>query len=204
MLNEYPEETIYALMNFTSTHDISRAINMFGCEKEFSPYKEWYWDPVDNSHEHCKDYKMSKEDYERAKEIYKAYISALAFLPGNLSIFYGDEAGIEGLGNLANRKTYPWGREDTDLVEFFTNIGKVRVNNSFLEQAELNVFKINRDYLMFERVNGEDRMLFAVNRTDNEVNFKVPEEYSDSEDVYVLKKSRKGHLGPYGSIALKK
>ena len=24
------------------------------------------------------------------------------------------------------------------------------------------------------------------------------------DDVYVLKKSRKGHLGPYGSIALKK
>ena len=204
MLNEYPEETIYALMNFTSTHDISRALNMLGCESEFSPYKEWYWDPVDNSHEHCKDYKMSKEDLIRAKEIYKAYISALAFLPGNLSIFYGDEAGIEGLGNLANRKTFPWGEEDSDLVEFFTSIGKVRVNNKFLEQADLNVFKINRDYFMFERVSGEDKMLFAVNRTDNDVDFKVPEEYSDSEDVYVLKKSRKGHLGPYGSVAIKK
>lgn len=204
MLNEYPEETIYALMNFTSTHDISRALNMLGCEGEFSPYKEWYWDPVDNSHEHCKDYKMSKEDLIRAKEIYKAYISALAFLPGNLSIFYGDEAGIEGLGNLANRKTFPWGEEDKDLVEFFTDIGKVRVNNKFLEQADLNVFKINRDYFMFERVNGEDKMLFAVNRTDNDVDFKVPDEYSDGEDVYVLKKSRKGHLGPYGSVAIKK
>ena len=204
MLNEYPEETIYALMNFTSTHDISRALNMLGCESEFSPYKEWYWDPVDNSHEHCKDYKMSKEDLIRAKEIYKAYISALAFLPGNLSIFYGDEAGIEGLGNLANRKTFPWGEEDSDLVEFFTSIGKVRVNNKFLEQADLNVFKINRDYFMFERVSGEDKMLFAVNRTDNDVDFKVPDEYSDGEDVYVLKKSRKGHLGPYGSVAIKK
>ena len=204
MLNEYPEDTIYALMNFTSTHDISRALNMLGCDHEFSPYKEWYWDPVDNSHEHCKDYKMSKEDLIRAKEIYKAYISALAFLPGNLSIFYGDEAGIEGLGNLANRKTFPWGEEDSDLVEFFTSIGKVRVNNKFLEQADLNVFKINRDYFMFERVSGEDKMLFAVNRTDNDVDFKVPDEYSDGEDVYVLKKSRKGHLGPYGSVAIKK
>ena len=204
MLNEYPEETIYALMNFTSTHDISRALNMLGCDHEFSPYKEWYWDPVDNSHEHCKDYKMSKEDLIRAKEIYKAYISAMAFLPGNLSIFYGDEAGIEGLGNLANRKTFPWGEEDSDLVEFFTSIGKVRVNNRFLEQADLNVFKINRDYFMFERVSGEDKMLFAVNRTDNDVDFKVPDEYSDGEDVYVLKKSRKGHLGPYGSVAIKK
>ena len=67
MLNEYPEDTIYALMNFTSTHDISRALNMLGCDHEFSPYKEWYWDPVDNSHEHCKDYKMSKEDLIRAR-----------------------------------------------------------------------------------------------------------------------------------------
>ena len=130
-------------------------------------------------------------------------ISVLGFLPGNLSIFYGDEAGIEGLGNLANRKTYPWENEDKDLVEFFTSIGKVRVSNSFLEQASLNVFKINRDYMMFERVNGDDKVLFAVNRSDNEVDFKVPEEYQDSEEVYVLKKSRKGHLCPYGSVALK-
>ena len=38
---------------------------------------------------------MSKEDLIRAKEIYKAYILAMAFLPGNLSIFYGDEAGTQ-------------------------------------------------------------------------------------------------------------
>lgn len=204
MLNEYPEETIYALMNFTSTHDISRAINMFGCDREFSPYKEWYWDPVDNSHEHCRDLKMSKEDYERAKEIYKAYISTLAFLPGNLSIFYGDEAGVEGLGNLANRKTYPWGNEDKDLVEFFTKIGKIRVSNTFLEQAKLNVYKLNRDLFMFERSTDDDKVLVAINRTDSDKEFIVPDEYKDSEEIYVLKKSRKGQLGPYGAVALKK
>ena len=79
----------------------------------------------------------------------------------------------------------------------------MRVSNSFLEQAELNIFKINRDYMMFERVNGNNKMLVAVNRTDNEVDFKVPDSYQDSEEVYVLKKSRKGHLGPYGSVALR-
>ena len=39
-------------------------------------------------------------------------------MPGILSIFYGDEVGVEGLGNLANRKTYPWGKEDKSLLEF--------------------------------------------------------------------------------------
>ena len=204
ILNEYPEEVIYALMNFTSTHDISRVLNMLGCDGEFSPYKEWYWDLINNSHEHCKDYKMSEEDYDRAKEIYKAYISVLTFLPGNLSIFYGDEAGVQGLGNLANRKTFPWGDEDKDLVQFFTKIGKVRVSNSFLEQAQLNIYKINRDYMMFERSNGENKVLVAVNRTREECDFKVPDEYQDSEEVYVLKKSRKGHLDSYGAVALRK
>ena len=36
ILREYPEETINSLMNFTSTHDISRAINYFTDENEFN------------------------------------------------------------------------------------------------------------------------------------------------------------------------
>ena len=205
IINEYPEESIYALMNFTSTHDISRPITVFGSKEEFSPYSEWIWDALKkDDRDYCEKFTLTKEEYEHAKEVYKAYVTTLAFMPGILSIFYGDEAGVEGLGNLSNRKTFPWGKEDQDLVEFFTSIGKIRLNNNFLEQATLNLLKINRDYLMFERNSNNHSAIIAVNRTDQNQPIELPEEYQDKEVIYTLKKSTKTSLSPYGAIAIKK
>ena len=36
-------------------------------------------------------------------------------MPGNLSIFYGDEVGIQGMGNLSNRKPFSWNNIDNEL-----------------------------------------------------------------------------------------
>ena len=48
-----------------------------------------------------------------------AYVFSLAFMPGLLSIFYGDEIGVQGIGNLDNRKPMPWDNPDLALLEFF-------------------------------------------------------------------------------------
>ena len=200
---EYPEDTINTLMNFTSTHDISRVINILGTD-DFNEYGEWAWDPKNNTHDECKKRKLTKEEYEKAKEKYEAYSLALATLPGIMSIFYGDEVGIEGLGNLANRKTFPWGNEDQELLEHFRKIGNLKINQPFLETADLKMLKINRDHLMFERIKENEKALIAINRTDEEKDIEMPEEYKEAETIYTLKKSRFGHLGPYGGIVLKK
>ena len=205
IINEYPEESIYALMNFTSTHDISRPITVFGSKEEFSSYSEWIWDALKkDDRAYCEKFTLTQEEYEHAKEVYKAYVTTLVFMPGILSIFYGDEAGVEGLGNLSNRKTFPWGKEDQDLVEFFTSIGKIRLNNNFLEQATLNMLKINRDYLMFERNSNNHSALIAINRTEEPQDIEIPEEYQQKEVIYTLKKSTAKTLAPYGAIAIKK
>lgn len=38
--------------------------------------------------------------------------------PGAPTIYYGDEAGVCGFTDPDSRRTYPWGREDTDLIAF--------------------------------------------------------------------------------------
>lgn len=38
--------------------------------------------------------------------------------PGAPAIYYGDEAGLCGFTDPDNRRTYPWGREDFELIEF--------------------------------------------------------------------------------------
>lgn len=46
--------------------------------------------------------------------------------PGSPMVYYGDEAGLEGFEDPFNRRTYPWGREDGELLEWYTALGKAR------------------------------------------------------------------------------
>ena len=72
-----------------------------------------------------------------------------------------------------------------------------------MEEADLKVHNINVNYIAFERTNGEEKTFVVVNRTPEEQLFIVPEEYKQSSQVYTLKKSKPGSVGPYGAIALK-
>ena len=145
---------------------------------------------------------MSVEDYKRAKEILKAYTFCLDFMPGIFSIFYGDEVGVQGLGNLENRKTYPWGRSDRELLEYFRYLGEIRNNEEFLKKAGLNIVDLNNDYFMFEREGKDGAALIAVNRTNDDKKILVPEKYETPSKIYTLNNSNRKVLHPYGGVSL--
>ena len=42
--------------------------------------------------------------------------------PGAPTIYYGDEVGVAGWTDPDNRRTYPWGKEDIDLLEFIKQL----------------------------------------------------------------------------------
>ena len=200
---DYPLDTILSSMIFTSTHDISRAINIFGT-KEFQYTGEWAWNLNNNDRDWQKEFKMSQEELDRGKEIYKSYLYTLTFLPGILSIFYGDEVGLQGMGNLSNRRTFPWNNIDHDLLKYFIGIGKIRGKEKFLETADFNVVDINDKYFMFERINEDEKALITVNRSSNPVGIYIPSEYRDSIELDSLNDSSKEALNRHGGIVLKK
>lgn len=200
---EYPDETLYSLMNFTSTHDISRALDIFGT-KEFQYTGEWAWDLNNRDINYQKDFKLTAEEYQRGKEIYKTYLFTLAFLPGILSIFYGDEAGLQGLGNLANRKPFPWHNIDTDLLNYVKWLGLIRKKENFLEQADLQVDDITSQILMFERLTDYNDALVLINRSSNKININLPNSFKDEEIAYSLSNSNKEEIAPHGGLVLKK
>lgn len=201
---EYPIDTLNSLMNFTSTHDITRAINIFGTH-EFRYSGEWAWNLNNESDlEWQKNYQLSFEEYQRGKEIYKAYLYVLTFFPGILSIFYGDEVGLQGMGNLANRRPFPWHNIDKDLLKFFQSLGEIRQKEQFLEEADLEIIEINNEYIMFKRHTLTESILIAVNRSNGKIKIFLPEEYTDYEKTYFLGKSSKEELDSYGALVLKK
>lgn len=45
--------------------------------------------------------------------------------PGAPTIYYGDETGVCGWTDPDSRRTYPWGREDFELIEFHRYIIRI-------------------------------------------------------------------------------
>lgn len=199
----YPTDSFYSAMNFTSTHDMTRGINLWD-DKIFNYFGQWPWNLNNEDHKWAQSYKMSRQQYEEVKKVYEAYVFFMTFYPGILSVFAGDEMGVQGIGNLDNRKPLPWDNIDEELLEFFKQVGAIRKEESFMHDADIIVKNINVNYAVFERIKEEERMLVVVNRTNVEQKFIVPSEYSNADKVYTLKKSKPGEIGPYGGIAIKK
>ena len=202
MMYEYPDGTLFSAMNSTSTHDITRGINLWD-KNIFQENGEWPWNLKNTNPDFIRSYQLN-DKYEQAKAIYMAYVYTLEFFPGILSIFYGDELGVEGIGNLDNRKPFPWGKGDQELLQFFQKMGQIRKEEPFMQQANYRTREITPRHFSYERLSEDEKLLFLVNRTNEYEEISIPEEYQSASKVYTLKKSTPRVLSPYGGIAIKK
>ena len=125
-------------------------------------------------------------------------------MPGIFSIFYGDEVGLQGVGNILNRKTFPWGNEDTQILQFFQEIGRLYNILPFLKDADGRLISVDENILMFERhsLTLGERAIIVINRTDKEQRYTLPQKYKDFPDLrifYSMPKCDETKLSPYGA-----
>lgn len=143
-----------ATMNLLGTHDTERILTKIsGVESNGA-----------NNDILCKK-RLNKREYSLAVNRLKSAYTILATLPGIPSIYYGDEAGIEGYSDPFNRRPYPWGKENKDLLAHYKNIGKIRRQNSVYKEGELNLIKLDNDMLIFERIDDNDRFITIYNNS---------------------------------------
>ena len=55
------------------------------------------------------------------------------------SVYYGDEAGMQGYRDPFCRMPYPWGREDEELSAHYRLLGKIRKENPVFAKGEFRV-----------------------------------------------------------------
>lgn len=152
ILENYPKPSIDALMNILSTHDTNRIINELGI---LNP----------NLEELPKNYRLSEEEKNRGRDLL-LYASFLQFtLPGIPSIYYGDEAGLEGMTDPFNRRTYPYGHEDRTLLEHYRSLCEFRKNNREHFSSDMEVIFQEKSCIAYRR--GE--LLCIVNVGDDAV-----------------------------------
>ena len=104
-------------------------------------------------------------------------ISIMAVLfafPGAPTVYYGDEAGMEGYEDPFNRRTFPWGHEDKELTAWFAVLGSARKASLPLRRGGLHWGTCQGGVLSFTRVLDGDCAGVAVNRGSEPVLAELP------------------------------
>lgn len=193
----YPEPNAHALMNLLGTHDTERIITRLASELGECP-KMYEMNSTEKA-----ELTLSKKAYERAKSMLKI-ASVIQFTAyGVPSVYYGDEVGLDGATDPFCRKTYPWGREDKDLLSHYKTLGRIRKEERALAKGRFDAFVIGDRSLGFTRKGDDGEMLITlVSREEKPVSVRLSGEFSDLISGTVYKNTVK--LLPDTAMILKK
>ena len=94
---------------------------------------------------------------------------------GAPTIYYGDEAGVCGFTDPDNRRTYPWGHEDKELIQFHKDIIKIHKENDELKKGSTKFLYKDYNVISYGRFTRDSKSIVIVNNNDSEreVNVKV-------------------------------
>lgn len=108
------------------------------------------------------------------KGIFREAVVIQMTWPGAPTIYYGDEAGVCGWTDPDNRRTYPWGNEDVELIEFHRDMIRIHKENKALIRGSykplLGVHKI----LAYGRFMEDNKLVVAVNSNYEEAWLDIP------------------------------
>ena len=83
--------------------------------------------------------------------------------PGAPTIYYGDEAGVCGFTDPDNRRTYPWGGEDQELITFHQKMIHLHKKHPALMKGSVKIIEASYQFLAYGRFYKKEKMLIAFN-----------------------------------------
>ncbi len=160
-----PKRIRDSAMNLLGTHDTERILTTLG-----GVSSDGY------TNEQLLTKRMSEKEREVAEAKLMSAYTVLATLPGIPTIYYGDEAGMEGYSDPFNRRTYPWGNESKALLRHYKKVGSIRRSYAAYKDANFKLLYISADMLIFEREKNKERFITVLNNSSEkkEVKFKRP------------------------------
>lgn len=85
---------------------------------------------------------------------------------GAPTIYYGDEAGLCGFTDPDNRRTYPWGHEDQELIEFHRYLIHMRRANQQFRTGSIKYVDSDYNYLAYGRFDRYRQSVILINNND--------------------------------------
>lgn len=97
------------------------------------------------------------------KNVFRQAVLMQMTWPGAPTIYYADEAGQVGWTDPDNRRTYPWGNEDQELIDFHRRLTKLRKDYSVLRSGSLIPLHAGNGTIAYARFDDSDAVIVAVN-----------------------------------------
>ena len=168
----YPPQALNCLMNHIGTHDTARILT-----KVIN-------DSIEHKPRHIQAaYKLTDDEYRKAKALLKSATVLQYTLPGFPSIYYGDEAGVQGGADPFNRSFFPWGKEDHELLEWYKLLGSIRRSSECLKEGRFTPYSAMLSCVAYIRKSEQDKILVIVNRNYHEIEYNLPEEFHFSQEL---------------------
>lgn len=151
VLEHYPPAVTRLLMNHIGTHDTARVLTRLALE-ELPPTRE-------------EQSRLALTEEQRARGLERLRLASVLqyTLPGIPSLYYGDEAGMTGGADPFCRGCYPWGKEDADLMAHYRFLGALRREHPAFA-GDFRLLFAGLGLLAYERTDGREHLLIAVNR----------------------------------------
>ncbi len=153
LYGSYPRQVCDRLMNIIGTHDTERIITVLGGRPDLG-------------YDNAELASMRMSDEEKKTAIMRLKIASVLqyTVYGIPSLYYGDEAGVEGYHDPFCRLPFPWGRENAELTEHYKLLGRLRCEHSCLDGGDFRILSHGRGHIAYVREKGSDRIIVAADR----------------------------------------
>ena len=166
-VNNYPKNALLSLMNLLSSHDSTRIITVLGrsrvvLDKDLLKYEF-----------------LDDEQYEKGKRLAKLAYTVAFTCYGVPSIYYGDEAGLTGELDPYNRRCFPWGKEDKEMLEHIGFLSKTRQASNALKFGDFSIIYYDKRIIVYERSYESESVVVALSRNESDVKLQFNKRYRD-------------------------
>lgn len=93
---------------------------------------------------------------------------------GAPTLYYGDEAGVCGFTDPDNRRTYPWGHENKELLQFYREMIRIHKNYISLKKGSIRMLKTDYKLLSYGRFLEDEQIVVVINNSSKLREVKVP------------------------------
>ena len=168
LYSSYPRCVSDSLMNILGTHDTERILTVLG--DNYRP---------DMPNDYLAIAYMTADEKKKAIDKLKMASVIQFTVYGIPSVFYGDEAGVEGYHDPFCRRAFPWGRENSELLEHYKRLGELRNIESAFDRGDFRVIDHRADALAYERSKNDSKVVVLANGGDNDYSLELEGKWID-------------------------
>ena len=114
----------------------------------------------------------ASQDIDEA--IFKQGVVMQMTLPGAPTLYYGDEAGVCGWTDPDNRRTYPWGHENFEILEFYRETIEIHRQHKVFKTGSYKPLVEQRDLLCYGRFDMDNAAFVLINTSDTDKTVSIP------------------------------